>query len=96
MSQSYSLAMKRQPLWPETFDLGLYWFVVNHRGLSIFMDALGFITKWSLISFHKADWFNAILMAAPRTIEEHGTAFIGDGYHLDGAWIQEEFWKAVD
>ncbi|NBR41180.1 MAG: carbohydrate ABC transporter permease, partial [Alphaproteobacteria bacterium] len=29
--------------------------------------------------FSKADWVNAL--TAPRTIAEHGTAFIGEGYH---------------
>ncbi len=90
MSQSYSLSMKRQPL-------GLKLLIWGFISLWLVIAAFPFLwTLWGSFKmepdfFSKADWFNAIL--APRTIEEHGTAFIGDGYQ--GAWVQEEFWKAV-
>ncbi|MEM0949633.1 MAG: carbohydrate ABC transporter permease [Pseudomonadota bacterium] len=41
--------------------------------------------------FSKADWTNAIY--GVQTIAETGGAFTADGYR--GAWIQEEFWRAV-
>ncbi len=41
--------------------------------------------------FSKADWTNAITGA--RTIVETGAPFTMNGY--EGAWIQEEFWRAV-
>ncbi len=70
---------------------------------------IGFIAVWLIVAafpflwtlwgsfkmeadfFSKADWVNAL--TAPRTIAEKGSAFIGDGY--DGAWIKEDFWRAV-
>jgi len=47
--------------------------------------------KVELDFFSKADWQNALTGA--RTVAEHGTPFTTDGYQ--GAWIKEEFWKAV-
>ncbi|KLN59876.1 ABC transporter permease [Kiloniella spongiae] len=47
--------------------------------------------KIELDFFSKADWRSALTGA--RTILEHGSSFTGDGYQ--GAWVQEEFWKAV-
>lgn len=47
--------------------------------------------KVELDFFSKADWRNALTGA--RTIAEHGSAFTGNGY--EGAWVQEEFWRAV-
>jgi len=47
--------------------------------------------KVELDFFSKADWRNALTGA--RTIAEHGTPFTGNGY--EGAWVKEEFWKAV-
>lgn len=41
--------------------------------------------------FSKADWTRAL--TGELTIQETGSAFTGDGY--EGAWIQEEFWKAA-
>jgi len=41
--------------------------------------------------FSKQDWTNAL--TGVRTIAETGAAFTGDGYA--GAWIKEDFWKAV-
>ena len=47
--------------------------------------------KVELDFFSKADWRNALTGA--RTIAEHGSSFTGNGY--SGAWVQEEFWRAV-
>ncbi|MBV7395699.1 carbohydrate ABC transporter permease [Mameliella sediminis] len=41
--------------------------------------------------FSKADWMNAL--RGTNTIAETGSAFTGKGYY--GAWVQEEFWRAV-
>ena len=41
--------------------------------------------------FSKADWMNAL--TGPLTLAETGETFTGAGYA--GAWIQEEFWRAV-
>ena len=41
--------------------------------------------------FSKADWTNALTGA--NTIRQTGGAFTGNGYY--GAWVQEEFWRAV-
>jgi len=41
--------------------------------------------------FSKADWRNALW--GTRTLIETGSAFTGAGY--DGAWVQEEFWRAA-
>ena len=41
--------------------------------------------------FSRADWMNAI--TGPATIRQTGSAFTGGGY--EGAWIGEEFWRAV-
>ena len=40
--------------------------------------------------FSLADWTNAI--TGVRTIEQTGSAFTGQAY--EGAWVQEEFWRA--
>ena len=77
---------QRQPL---TLKLLIWGFI----GLWLIIAAFPFIwTLWGSFKieadfFSKANWANALF--APRTIEEHGTAFIGAGY--DGAWVQEEF-----
>lgn len=47
--------------------------------------------KVELDFFSKENWTNAL--TGIRTLREHGTAFTGDGYY--GAWVQEDFWKAV-
>jgi len=41
--------------------------------------------------FSKLDWTYAL--SGERTQAETGSTFTGDGYH--GAWVQEEFWRAV-
>ena len=76
-------------------------------GLRIFSN--GFIIFWLIIAafpflwtlwgsfkveldfFSIADWTNAL--TGERTQTVHGSPFTGAGYH--GAWVQEEFWKAV-
>ena len=40
--------------------------------------------------FSLADWTNAL--SGVRTIEQTGSAFTGQAY--EGAWIQEDFWRA--
>ena len=75
--------------------------------LSIF--SVGFVLLWVIIAsfpflwtawgsfkvqgdfFSKADWTNAIF--GVRTIAETGAAYTLNGY--EGAWIQEDFWRAV-
>ena len=41
--------------------------------------------------FSKQDWTNAL--TGVRTVAETGAAFTGNGY--EGAWVQEQFWRAV-
>ena len=41
--------------------------------------------------FSIADWTDAL--TGDKTRETHGSPFTGAGY--DGAWVQEEFWRAV-
>ena len=41
--------------------------------------------------FSRADWANAI--TGPATIAQHGGPFTGAGY--DGAWVEQEFWRAA-
>ncbi len=47
--------------------------------------------KVELDFFSIADWTDAI--TGTRTLAETGSPFTGAGY--EGAWVQEEFWKAV-
>lgn len=87
---SYSLSEKRGHLKLKILIWGLV-------GLWLIIAAFPFFwTLWGSFKmeadfFSKADWINAL--TAPRTIAEHGTAFIGEAYH--GAWVQEEFWRAA-
>jgi len=41
--------------------------------------------------FSRADWMNAI--TGPVTERQYGGPFTGAGY--DGAWVEQEFWRAV-
>ena len=41
--------------------------------------------------FSRADWMNAL--TGPVTERQHGSAFTLEGYR--GAWIEQEFWRAV-
>jgi len=47
--------------------------------------------KVELDFFSIADWTNAL--TGERTFITYGSSFTGAGY--EGAWVQEEFWKAV-
>ncbi len=47
--------------------------------------------KVELDFFSIADWTSAL--TGDRTLITYGSAFTGAGY--EGAWVQEEFWKAV-
>ncbi len=47
--------------------------------------------KVELDFFSLQDWTNALF--GPQTQAVHGSAFTGEGY--EGAWVQEEFWRAV-
>lgn len=90
MSSTNSLARKRQ-------SLGLKMLIWGFIGLWLIVAAFPFFwTLWGSFKmeadfFSKADWMNALF--APRTIAEHGRAFISEAYN--GAWVQEEFWRAV-
>ena len=65
--------------------------------LWLFVAAFPFLwTMWGSLKveadfFSRTDWMNAI--TGPKTIQQTGSAFTGDGYH--GSWIQQGFWKAV-
>ena len=73
--------------------------VVSLAFIAIWLVAAAFPFIWTLWGsfkveldfFSKADWMNAITGA--RTFAETGKAFTLGGY--DGAWVQEEFWKAA-
>ena len=90
MSSTHVLARKRQ-------SLGLKMLIWGFIGLWLIVAAFPFFwTLWGSFKmeadfFSKADWMNAL--TAPRTIAEHGRAFISEAYN--GAWVQEEFWRAV-
>jgi len=67
--------------------------------LTIWMTVAAFPFLWTLWGsfkvegdfFSKADWTNAI--SGTLTQVETGGRFTGDGY--EGAWIQEQFWRAA-
>ncbi|MEP0520299.1 MAG: carbohydrate ABC transporter permease [Hyphomicrobiales bacterium] len=80
-----------------------------HRSTTLKLFSYGFVTVWLVLAafpffwtlwgsfkveldfFSKADWTNAL--TGVRTLAETGSAFTGNGY--EGAWVQEEFWKAA-
>lgn len=70
-----------------------YGFVVIWLVLAAFpfMWTLWGSFKVELDFFSIANWTDAI--TGTRTLTETGSAFTGAGY--EGAWVQEEFWKAV-
>ncbi len=76
---------------------GLRFFLYGFVILWLILAAFPFLwTLWGsfkveLDFFSKADWTNAL--SGARTVAEYGTAFTGTGY--EGAWVQEEFWKAA-
>lgn len=63
----------------------------------LFIAAFPFLwTMWGSFKvegdfFSRADWMNAI--TGPVTQRQTGGAFTGEGYQ--GAWIEQEFWRAV-
>lgn len=65
--------------------------------LWLFVAAFPFLwTMWGSFKvegdfFSRADWMNAL--TGPVTERQHGSPFTLDGYR--GAWIEEEFWRAV-
>ncbi len=83
-------AAEKQPMGLRIF---LYGFVVFWLILAAFpfLWTLWGSFKVELDFFSKADWTNAL--SGARTMAETGSAFTGAGY--EGAWVQEEFWKAV-
>ena len=83
--------------------------VVENKSLSLRFFSTFFIALWLIIAafpflwtfwgsfkveldfFSKENWANAV--TGLRTIRDTGSAFTGDGYQ--GAWVQEEFWRAA-
>lgn len=83
--------------------------VVDNKSLGLRLFCWVFIAIWLVIAafpfiwtfwgsfkveldfFSKENWTNAI--TGVRTVGETGSAFTGAGYK--GAWVQEEFWRAV-
>ncbi|MBT6532052.1 MAG: carbohydrate ABC transporter permease [Marinovum sp.] len=82
-------AQKRSP--------SLVLFLNGFVGLWLMIAAGPFLwTLWGSFKvegdfFSKADWTYALY--GIRTLAETGGVFTGNGYH--GAWVQEEFWRAV-
>ena len=82
---------------------------VEKKSLGLRVFSIGFVTLWLLVAafpflwtlwgsfkveldfFSIADWTNALTGA--RTEAVYGTPFTGAGYY--GAWVQEDFWRAV-
>lgn len=82
---------------------------VGGRSALLLLASTGFILAWLFVAafpflwtawgsfkveadfFSRSDWMNAI--TAPVTIRQTGGAFTWEGYR--GAWIVEEFWRAV-
>lgn len=83
--------------------------VANRSSRSVIIFSSAFVLLWVIVAsfpflwtlwgsfkvqadfFSKADWRNALW--GTRTLIETGGTFTGAGY--DGAWIQEEFWRAA-
>tara|TARA_R110002096_G_scaffold87751_2_gene201248 strand:- start:4606 stop:5487 length:882 start_codon:yes stop_codon:yes gene_type:complete len=81
----------------------------QRQPLSLRAFAIVFLVFWMLVAafpflwtlwgsfkvegdfFSKADWANAIFGVLTR--QETGSAFTGTGY--EGAWVQEQFWRAA-
>ena len=77
---------------PIRIQLLIYGFVALWLILAVFPF---FWTVWGsfkveLDFFSLADWKN--VLSGERTIAMYGRPFTGAGY--DGAWVQEEFWRA--
>lgn len=83
--------------------------VVQNKSTALKVFSWGFLIFWLLIAafpffwtlwgsfkvegdfFSKFDWYRAI--TGELTIKETGGYFTGQGY--EGAWVQEEFWRAT-
>lgn len=73
--------------------------VISFSLVAIWLVIAAFPFLWTLWGsfkvqadfFSKADWVNALRGTA--TLAETGSTLTGRGYH--GAWVQEEFWRAV-
>ncbi len=81
----------------------------NAKPLPLLALSVGFIVIWLIAAafpfiwttwgsfkvepdfFSRSDWTNAI--TGTQTIRQTGSPFTGAGY--EGAWIEQEFWKAV-
>ena len=82
--------MQRKPVSLKVFAVVL---------LTVWMILAAFPFVWTLWGsfkvegdfFSKADWANAL--NGTLTVAETGSKFTGQGY--DGAWVQEEFWRAA-
>ena len=81
---------QRSPAWLTVLSLGFL-------ALWLALASVPFIwTLWGSFKveadfFSRQDWRNALYGA--RTLAETGGRFTGGGY--EGAWIEEEFWKAA-
>lgn len=83
--------------------------IANRSSRTLIIASSAFVLLWVIVAsfpflwtlwgsfkvqgdfFSKADWTNAL--TGTRTLIETGGAFTGAGY--EGAWIQEEFWRAA-
>ena len=81
----------------------------QRQPLTLRLFAIAFLAFWMLVAafpffwtlwgsfkvegdfFSKADWANAVFGVLTRS--ETGSAFTGAGY--EGAWVQEQFWRAA-
>ena len=76
---------------------GLKFFLTSFLMFWVIIAAFPFIwTLWGSFKvegdfFSKANW--AFALSGQMTQTETGSAFTGQGY--EGAWVQEEFWRAV-
>ena len=76
---------------------GLKFFLTSFLVFWVIIAAFPFMwTLWGSFKvegdfFSKADW--AFALSGQMTQTETGGAFTGQGY--EGAWVQEEFWRAV-
>ena len=83
--------------------------LVDNRSAALRTFSVAFIVFWLIVAafpflwtmwgsfkveidfFNKLDWTNAL--TGENTIRQTGAPFTGDGYY--GAWVQEDFWRAV-
>ncbi|MGP9818963.1 carbohydrate ABC transporter permease [Salinarimonas sp. NSM] len=83
--------------------------LADRRPVPVRIVLMGFLAVWLVVAafpflwtlwgsfkvegdfFSKADWMNAL--TGPLTLAETGARMTLDGY--EGAWIQEEFWRAA-